>query len=55
MERLEGRKVVVFYDDLGHVSRKDGVVTCVSEAEYVLDNRIIIPKRRIIRVEVLPK
>lgn len=53
MEGLEGRKVIVFYDDLGRVSRKDGVLTSVSTTDYTLDNRMIIPKARVIRIEVL--
>ena len=52
MEGLEGKKVIIFYDDLGKVSRKDGVLTSVSENDYTLDNRMIIPKSRVIRVEV---
>ena len=54
MVGLEGRKVIIFYDDLGKVSRKDGVLTAISETDYTLDNRMIIPKNRVIRVEVLP-
>jgi len=53
MEGLEGRRVTIFYDDLGHVSRKDGVLTSLENNEYILDNKIIIPKQRVIRVEVL--
>lgn len=52
MEGLEGKQVAIFYDDLGHVSRKDGVLTKVTDTDYVLDNKMIIPKARVIRVEV---
>lgn len=52
MVGLEGKHVVVFYDDLGHVSRKEGILTLVSESDYTLDNKMIIPKARVIRVEV---
>lgn len=52
MERIEGRKVLIFYDDFGKVSRKDGVVTEVNSEEYVLDYKCIIPKSRVVRVEV---
>ena len=52
MDGLAGRKVIIFYDDLGKVSRKDGVLTNISETDYTLDNRLIIPKGRVIRVEV---
>ena len=46
------KKVILFYDDLGHVSRKDGVLTNVTETEYTLDNKIIIPKSRTVRLEL---
>jgi len=52
MEGLEGKQVKIFYDDLGKVSRKDGVLTSISDTDYVLDNKMIIPKSRVIRVEV---
>ena len=52
MDGIEGKKVTIFYDDLGHVSRKDGVLTQVTETDYILDSRMIIPKHRVIRVEV---
>lgn len=52
MEGIEGRKATIFYDDLGRVSRKDGILTSVTESDYVLDNIIIIPKSRVVRVEV---
>lgn len=52
MEGLEGKKVTIFYDDVGSVSRKDGILTSISDSDYVLDNRMIIPKARVIRVEV---
>ena len=53
MEGIEGKKVIIFYDDLGRVSRKDGILTAVSGTDYILDNRMIIPKARVIRVEVV--
>jgi hypothetical protein len=52
MEGLAGKKVTVFYDDLGRVSRKDGILTSHTETEYVLDYCMIIPKARVVRVEV---
>jgi hypothetical protein len=52
MEGLEGRKVIIFYNDFISVSRKEGVLTKVSETDYTLDNKIIIPKSRVVRVEV---
>jgi len=53
MAGLEGKEVIIFYDDLGKVSRKDGFLTKVTDSDYVLDDKIIIPKLRVIRVEVL--
>lgn len=52
MEGLEGKKAIIFYDDLGKVSRKDGILTAISETDYILDDRMIIPKNRVIRVEI---
>jgi len=55
MEGQEGylnKRIKVFYDDLGHISRKDGLCTAVSEIEVVLDSKIAIPRTRIVRIEV---
>lgn len=53
MEGLVGKQVKIFYDDLGHVSRKDGILTAISNTDYTLDNFMIIPKARVIRLEVV--
>lgn len=53
MAGLEGKWVIVFYDDLGKVSRKEGVLTAISATDYTLDNKLIIPKSRVVRVEVI--
>ena len=47
-----GKKIAIFYDDGGHVSRKDGTCTNNSDSEIELDNRIIIQKGRVVRIEV---
>jgi len=52
MEGLVGKRVTIFYDDLGAVSRKDGVLTQMTDTDYTLDNKLIIPKARVIRIEV---
>lgn len=52
MNGLVGRRVIIFYDDLGKVSRKEGLLTDISESDYTLDGRMIIPKSRVVRVEV---
>ena len=47
-----GKYLTIFYDDLGSVSRKDGICTHSSDSEIILDNKIIIQKSRVIRMEV---
>jgi len=49
---LYGQRVTIFYDDGNGVSRKDGIVTDVLDSEYILDSKIIIPKLRIVRIEI---
>lgn len=46
------KEVIFAIYDFGKVSRKDGVLSSVTDSDYVLDNRIIIPKARVVRVEV---
>ena len=51
---LLNKKISIFYEDgTGRVSRKDGFCTVNSEVEIELDSKVMIPKSRIIRVEVL--
>lgn len=47
-----GKKVAVFFDDLGRVSRKDGICTYSDTTEIILDNKMVLPKARIVRIEV---
>ena len=49
-----GKLVAVFYQDSqdGHVSRKDGILTSNTDLDVILDGRIIIPRNRVIRMEV---
>jgi hypothetical protein len=50
---LVGKEISIFYDDgAGHVSRKDGRCTSNSDTEIILEDKIILPKQRIVRVEV---
>ena len=50
---LLNKRISVFYEDgTGRVSRKDGVCSINSDTEIELDNRVIIPKSRLVRVEV---
>lgn len=53
MEGLVGRKVSVFYNDFERVNRKDGTCTNDNDEYITLDEKIIIPKLRIVRIEVL--
>lgn len=50
---LVGKYVKVFYDDLGKVSCKEGKCTSNSETEIELRNELIIPKSRIVRIEII--
>ena len=47
-----GKELKVFYDDLGHVSCKEGKCTSNSDSEIELDNKIILQKNRVVRIEV---
>jgi len=50
-EQYVGRKIAIFFDDLGRVSRKDGTCTSVSTQGIILDNKMLIPWTRVVRVE----
>ena len=54
MERngWEGKKISVYFDDGDKVTRHDGVCTNNNDVEIELDDRELIPKSRIVRVEV---
>lgn len=52
MEGIEGKQVTIFYDDGGNVSRKDGLLTSITSDSYILNNKILIPKQRVIRIEL---
>lgn len=47
-----GKRISVYFDDGTKVTRHDGLCTDNSSTEIELDNRELIPKSRIIRVEV---
>jgi hypothetical protein len=50
---LVGKRIIVFFDDKEKVSKKEGICTHDSEIELVLDKRVILPRTRIVRIEVL--
>ena len=45
--------MIVFEDGKEHISKKTGKCTSNTEFEITLDNKHIIPKSRIIRIEIL--
>ena len=48
-----GKRVFLIYEDgHNHYAKKTGVCTFNSNYEIVLDDKILIPKSRIIRIEV---
>ncbi len=52
MERIEGKKLKIFFDDGEKVAWKEGVVTSQDDFGIVLENKQLISKQRIIRMEV---
>lgn len=55
-EKYVGKRVTVFYNDFGRgVSRKDGICTGYTDSEIELDNRIVLPKSNVVRMEVQSK
>ena len=50
---MEGRKIKIFFNDGSKVSWKEGVVTSLDEFSITLDGREVIPKSRIVRMEVM--
>jgi len=48
---MEGKKVKIFFDDGNKISWKEGIVTFQDEFGFVLNNKITIPKQRIVRME----
>ena len=52
-EGLERKRISVFFDDGARIVRHDGLCTKETIDSVWLDNKELIPKNRIIRVEVL--
>jgi hypothetical protein len=50
--RIGKNILVIFEDGPGHISRKTGVLTNLDDIEVEIDNRHIISRSRIIRMEV---
>jgi hypothetical protein len=50
---LRGKEVNVFYNDFSGVNKRHGVITNYSENEIELENYVIIPRKRIVRIEVV--
>lgn len=53
IDGIIGKKIkVIFEDGKDHVSSKEGTCTYNSETEIILNSKDIIPKSRVIRMEV---
>ena len=51
---ITGKKILLIFEDgQQHFSKKIGICTSLTSQEVFLDNCHIIPKHRIIRMEVL--
>jgi len=49
---LEGKEFLIVYDDMGVVpTRKQGIITNITEFYFELDHKYLIPRQRIIRME----
>ena len=44
---------IIFEDGTNHFSKKTGICTNNSDSEIILDNKTIIPKQRVVRMEIL--
>ena len=50
----EGKRILVIFDDGGdHPSRKEGFCTGANEIEISINNKHYIPRKQIIRIEVI--
>ena len=49
---MEGKQIIIFYSDGERVSRKDGLCTEDGVLFITLDKKIMIPKSRIVRIEL---
>lgn len=47
------RRMMIWYDDGVKISGKAGTITAEDEFSLTLDDKHIIPRRRIVRAEVL--
>ncbi|MCF7798493.1 hypothetical protein K9M74_01170 [Candidatus Woesearchaeota archaeon] len=50
---MKSKKAKVYFDDGEKISYREGVVSCDDEFSITLDHRHVIPKSRIVRMEVL--
>ncbi len=50
---MEGRKMRIYFDDAEKISWREGMVTSEDVFCIVLDGKQVIPKGRIVRMEVL--
>ena len=50
---MEGKRIKVFFDDGQKVAWREGLVTSQDEFSITLDNRAVVPRGRIVRMEVM--
>ena len=51
--KIVGKKLIIYYEDgTQRVNRVEGICTSDSSDEVVLDNDTIIPKGRVVRIEI---
>jgi sRNA-binding regulator protein Hfq len=50
---MQGRKVKVFFDDGEKISWREGSITSEDQYSITLDHKQIIPRGRIVRMEVV--
>jgi len=49
-----GKKILIIFEDgVNHVSNKKGICTASSELDVTIDGTHIIPRQRIIRMEIV--
>ena len=52
---LNKKLIIIFEDGDNHVSKKEGICTEDTELQIILDNKDIIPRSKIFRMEILKK
>ena len=54
METMVGKRIkIIFEDGPQHTSNKEGICTMANDLEIYLDDKHIIPRARVLRMEVV--